>query len=169
VGLGAFVEPAKHNFEIGDDVVIVAPYDYTSIMHYDGCNDSKCDACPQSGNPTSCRTCSSCSANDLNCRVITTLDPDAQSIIGLLDEWGAGDRAKLQAVYGVGLCAYAAPGLANGDGSLNSPASNLTVAAAVAAGGTVWCRRGSVFTAEATLALPATYNVHGNGQPVILN
>lgn len=142
------------NFTREDDAQIVTPYDYTSIMHYDGCNDS---------------TCSDCSLNSPECFTITTVDPEAQSVIGLLDDWGAYDRLKLSTIYGAGRCVYAESNVGSGgDGSLLAPLSDLVAASVLADGGNVWCRRGSEFDVPHVLGTRGIYGAHGNGAPVIL-
>ena len=142
------------NFNRADDAEIVGPYDYTSIMHYDGCNDSEC---------------SNCSLSTPECFTITTVDPDAQSVIGLLDEWGIYDREKLRAIYGSGFCTYADSNAGSaGEGTLLEPFSQLLSAAALAQGGYVWSRRGSEFDLPRIFNMRGIYGAHGNGAPVLL-
>jgi hypothetical protein len=154
INYGNITPGQSGNFSRAADAEIVTPYDYTSIMHYDGCNDT---------------TCSSCSLNTPECFAITTVDPDAQSVIGLLDEWGVYDRQKLMNIYGTGLCAYADSSAGSGgEGSLIAPFANLFSAAALAEGGYVWCRRGSEFDVPRFFNMRGIYGAHGNGAPVIL-
>lgn len=132
------------------DNTLGTPYDYTSIMHYGACGFS---------------TCGSCSSSDAGCRTITTVNSGYQSVIGNRSSWGVYDRADLEAVYGVGSCAYASPS-GSGLGSLDAPAANPQVAAATAGGGTVWCKRGGTYTNVGLLNAPATYKPHGTGSTV---